>query len=286
MAIYKNVNYDTASDLRDALNADLAGLAYPFEVTHKINGQGRLVFVKAPLSGPSLYATIDFDSIGSKMFAVEALLNYRLLEMPEDLKTVLVEAQTAFKSSYEEVERATREANRLAYEQKKQEEENTKLEAKYQASKAKMIKEFETLTVREKTMSTTAEFYYSLGWMTKNCGAFVCALPDYLLPYFQKQFGTDYEPRTVDSRKRTVNGYAMQWAISMTASIKKKSLDKIPAFLTQYLSKTGTSIANTSFIWDLVSSYGFKFGKTQDIDQIRATIPTDYIEDFEKGYAE
>ena len=72
----------------------------------------------------------------------------------------------------------------------------------------------------------------------------------------------------------------------MTASIKKKSLDKIPAFLTQYLSKTGTSVANTAFIWDLVTNYGFQFGKTQDLDQIRGAIPTDYLTYFENGYAE
>jgi hypothetical protein len=78
----------------------------------------------------------------------------------------------------------------------------------------------------------------------------------------------------------------MQWAISMTANIKKKSLDKIPAFLTEHLSKSGNAIADTAFIWDLVSNYGFKFGKTQDIDQIRATIPTNYITAFEEGYAE
>ena len=148
-----------------------------------------------------------------------------------------------------------------------------------------MIKEFETLTAREKTTIATGEFYYCLGWMAKNCGTFATALPDYLLPYFQKQFGTAYEPRTVDSRKRTVNGYAMQWTISMTASIKKKSLDKIPAFLTQYLSKTGTSIANTAFIWDLVSDYGFQFGKVQDLDQIRSTIPAHCVTYFENGYA-
>ena len=135
-------------------------------------------------------------------------------------------------------------------------------------------------------MSSVDEFYYSLGWIANNCGAFACSLPDYLLPYFQSQFGSAYEPHAVDSRKRTVNGYAMQWAISMTASIKKKSLDKIPAFLSSHLSKSGNAIADTSFIWDLVSNYGFKFGKVQDIDQIRATIPTTYIVSFEKGYAE
>ena len=169
--------------------------------------------------------------------------------------------------------------------QAKKEAEEKKQEEKYQASKAKMIKEFENLAKREKIMNATEEFYYSLGWIANNCGAFACALPDYLLPYFQKQFGTDYEPRTVDSRKRTVNGHAMQWTISMTASIKKKSLDKVPAFLTQYLSKTGTSIANTTFIWDLVSDYGFQFGKAQDLDQIRSTIPAHCVTYFENGYA-
>jgi hypothetical protein len=268
------------------LKSELSALNYPYTVKHRTYGNGQLVIVTAPSNGNSLYVTIDLESGSSRLFALKALLDFNLLEMPEDLKTVLTEAQSVFFDNYQAVETAKREANRLAYEQKKQEEEEKKNEEKYQASKAKMIKEFETLSAREKTISTTAEFYYSLGWMANNCGTFACALPDYLLSYFQKQFGTDYEPRTVDSRKRTVNGYAMQWTISMTASIKKKSLDKIPAFLTQYLSKTGTSIANTAFIWDLVTNYGFKFGKTQDIDQIRATIPTEYIQYFENGYAE
>jgi hypothetical protein len=268
------------------LKSELSALNYPYAVKHRTYGNGQLAIVTVPSNGNSLYVTIDLESGSSRLFALKALLDFNLLEMPEDLKTVLTEAQSVFFDNYQAVETAKREAARLAYEQKKQEEEDKKNEEKYQASKAKMIKEFETLTAREKTMSTTAEFYYGLGWMANNCGTFACALPDYLLSYFQKQFGTDYEPRTVDSRKRTVNGYAMQWTISMTASIKKKSLDKIPAFLTQYLSKTGTAIANTSFIWDLVTNYGFKFGKTQDIDQIRATIPTEYIQYFENGYAE
>ena len=72
----------------------------------------------------------------------------------------------------------------------------------------------------------------------------------------------------------------------MTANIKKKSLDKIPAFLSQYLSKSGNAIANTSFIWDIVTNYGFKFGKTQDLDQIRGNIPTEYLTYIENGYAE
>lgn len=286
MTTYKTFDYDSTEALHSAISADIATLDFPFAVVHKTFGAGQLVFVTLPASGGnSLYATIDFESV-SKMFALKALLERGLLEMPEDLATILTDAQSAFCTDYEIREQEKREALRLAQEKAKQEAEEKKQEDKYQASKARMIKEFETLAAKEKVTCATGEFYYSLGWMANNCGTFACALPDYLLPYFQKQFGVEYEPRTVDSRKRTVNGYAMQWTISMTASIKKKSLDKIPAFLTQYLSKTGTSIANTAFIWDLVTNYGFKFGKTQDINQIRATIPAHCVTYFENGYAE
>ena len=267
------------------LNSELSALKYPYIVRHKFYGNGWLVDIKAPSTGNSLCATIDFK-FGSKVFAVKALLDMELLRMPVELEAAVTQAQSVFFANYEAVEAEKREAARLAYEKAKLEAEEKEREEKYQAAKVKTIKEFETLANTEKPMSTTGEFYYSLGWLAKNCGTFACSLPDYLLPYFQRQFGTDYEPHVVDSRKRTVNGYAMQWSISMTASIKKKSLDKIPTFLTKYLSKAGTSIANTAFIWDLVANYGFKFGKTQDIDRIRATIPTDYITYFENGYAE
>lgn len=269
-----------------SITSELSALNYPYTVKHKTHGTGQLVYVTAPTNGNSLYANIDFESGSSKVFALKTLIDSNLLEIPDDIKPILTEAQSIFFTTYETAEQEKREANRLAYEQAKKEAEEKKQEEKYQTSKAKMIKEFETLAKTERTMSATGEFYYSLGWIANNCGTFACALPDYLLSYFQKQFGTDYEPHTVDSRKRTVNGYAMQWTISMTASIKKKSLNKIPAFLTQYLSKTGTSIANTSFIWDLVTNYGFKFGKTQDLNQIRGNIPTEYLTYFENGYAE
>jgi hypothetical protein len=269
-----------------SITSELSTLNYPYTVKHKTHGIGQLVYVTVPTNGNSLYANIDFESGSSKVFALKTLIDFNLLEMPDDIKPILTEAQSIFFATYETAEQEKREAQRLAYEQKMQAEETARQEAKYEASKAKMIKEFETLAKTERPMSAVGEFYYSLGWIANNCGAFACSLPDYLLPYFQSQFGSTYEPHAVDSRKRTVNGYAMQWAISMTASIKKKSLDKIPAFLRQYLSKSGTAIANTSFIWDLVANYGFKFGKTQDIDQIRATIPTEYITYFENGYAE
>jgi hypothetical protein len=148
-----------------------------------------------------------------------------------------------------------------------------------------MIREFEQLGKREK-FDGTNEFFYSLGWIAKNCGTFSAALPDYLLPYFQKQFGLEYTPRVVDSQKKGPAGWTSQWATSMSATIKKKSMDKIPAYLDEYLNPNKTAITKTPFIWDLVADYGFQFGKTQDINKIKQSIPASCIESFEKGYAE
>ena len=285
MTTYKSINYETSAELRQALNDDFKTFDFPYEVKHRINGVGQVTDIKAPTTGDSLYVVINFDTLGSKTFGLTALLQYKLLEMPEELSVPLLEAQDAIKADYDFIVQAKREASRLAYEKAKQDEADKKAEAKYQAAKAKMIKDFETLAQAERPLSEVDEFYYNLGWLAKNCGTFACNLPDYLLPYFQTQFGTEYEPRVVDSRKKTVNGNSMQWSVSMTASIKKKAQDSVPASLKDYLNKTGTSIANTPFIWDLVANYGFKFGKEQDVDQIRPNIPVNQILNFETGYA-
>jgi hypothetical protein len=284
MTTYNNINFDNSADLRDALNSNLSALSYPFAVKHKTYGNGQLTFVKAPLTGSTLFATIDFPAF-TKTMAVDVVLAGQMLEMPEALMEALVEAQTAFKTDFLLQEQAKREASRLAYEQAKQEAEDKKLAEKLEQTKTRMIRDFEKMASRTKTDGTN-EFFYCLGWIAKNCGTFSAALPDYLLPYFQKQFGLTYTPRVVDSQKKGPAGWTSQWATSMSTTIKKKSLGKIPAYITQYLNPNKTAITNTPFIWDLVADYGFQFGKTQDIDKIRATIPASCIESFEKGYAE
>ena len=160
-----------------------------------------------------------------------------------------------------------------------------KLEEKYQAAKDKAIQDFEVMTRKAKAQSATGEFYYNIGWLAKNVGTISAALPDYLLKYFEGHFGTEAKPTVVDSRKRTVNGYAMQWALSMKASLPKKVADSVPAFLKQYLNPTGNALTNTTFIWDIVENYGFQFGRKQDVEKIRAAIPTHCLEQFEKGFA-
>ena len=113
MVTYKNIEYETTEDLREALNTELAALAYPYPVKHKTYGEGQLTFIKAPLMGGSLYATIEFAA-GTKTLAIDTVLANQLLEMPEILLDILLEAQTAFKEDFIIREQAQREANVLA----------------------------------------------------------------------------------------------------------------------------------------------------------------------------
>ena len=135
MTTYKTTAYETAEDLRNAINSDLSALAYPFTVKHKIYGEGQLTFVKAPLTGGSLYATVDFAA-GTKTLALDVLLASNLLQMPESLTDILVEAQSVFKADFIERQEAQRAADRKAREEadaaEKKAREEKKAEEAYQ----------------------------------------------------------------------------------------------------------------------------------------------------------
>lgn len=286
MTTYKTTTYETAEDLRNAINSDLAALAYPFAVKHKIYGEGQLTFVKAPLIGGSLYATVDFAA-GTKTLALDVILANNLLEIPEILFDILIEAQSVYKADFIEREQAQRLADSQARAEaaaaKKKAEEDKKNEEKFEKTKAKAIKDFENLTKNVVPKSAADEFYYSLGWLAKHVGSVTAKLPDYLSDSFVRHFGPDATFNAIDSKKRTVNGNAMQWTFGFTATLRKP--DNIPAFLSEHVNEAGNKVSDTSFIWDLVDNYGFKFGKAQDVEQIRSHVPSDKLSFFEAGLA-
>ena len=100
---------------------------------------------------------------------------------------------------------------------------------------------------------------------------------------FVRHFGADAVHTSVDSKKKTINGNSMQWTFGFTATLRKP--ENIPAVLSEHLGYNGKQIADTSFIWDLVDNYGFKFGKKQDVEKIRACVPSNYLSSFEAGLA-
>jgi hypothetical protein len=285
MTTYKNTTYETSEALREAINLDLAQLEYPYSVKHKVYGEGQLTFVKAPLMGGNLYATIDFAE-GTKTFALGTVLANRLLYLPIELMEELLDIQAVFKEDFETREREQREAKCLeliqAREAEKKAAEDKKNAEKYEATKAKALKDFENLALTPGSLSTESEFYYSLGWLAKHIGTITARLPDYLEPSFTRHFGD--VPRCVfDSKKKSPSGWTYQWAMALSATIKKAGT--IPATLEAYLNPTRKALSDTGFVWDLVDNYGFQFGKKQDIEEIRSHVPAGCLASFEAGLA-
>ena len=286
---YNNVDYTTAEDLRNAINTELAALAYPYTVNHRIYGEGQLTEVNAPSIGNSLFATIDFAA-GTKKFALDTALTGNLLTMPEILTDILVEAQTIFKADFIERETEKRTIERKAREEaeaaKKKTEADKKAEQQLQKAKASALAEFDELASQTRPVSDSDCFYYSLGWLTAHVGTVKAAIPDYLQSVYENHFGTDTKPYVYDSTKRTSGGYRYQWNLGITARLHKKGLTEAPSPINEYISEAshgGVVIAKTSFLWDLIDNYGFQFGKAQDLEKIRSCVPTDYIEFFEAG---
>jgi hypothetical protein len=282
------------SDYQDwsALSADmtsdlLEAIKLPVSVVHKAYGACSITNLTVNCSEASLHimAAFKLDDGQMKQLALDILIANKLVELDYTVETEIKSYFELFKALQKEVCEVQHDRNSEKFEADRQAKEEAKKEAAYQQHRDKAIQDFEVMTRKEKSTNASGEFYYNLGWLAKNVGTVSAALPDYLLRYFENHFGTEAKPTVVDSRKRTVNGYPIQWALSMKASVPKKVVDSIPAFLKQYLNPTGNALTNTTFIWDIVENYGFQFGRKQDLEKIRATIPATCLEQFEKGFA-
>jgi hypothetical protein len=73
----------------------------------------------------------------------------------------------------------------------------------------------------------------------------------------------------------------MQWTWAFKMHLNNP--ETIPMTLNGMINDTGKIIANTSFIWDLVADYGFKFGKEQDVVEIMRHVPIEYVPMFVEG---
>ncbi len=256
------------------------------EVSCQAYGYGHVIAYKGTTLD-NIIVDIEFADI-TKKFSLAYIITVAKFIRFEDIfeiGSIWDEAYTIHNELTEQYATFERQIKQLALEAKKKAEEEKKAAQKYEKAKTKAIADFAELAEANRPISTADEFYYSLGWLTKNTTSFSAAMPDYLQTSFEGHFGTDYKPTVVDSKKRTVNGYAMQWALSMKAAISKKAINLVPNYLTKYLSASGNAISDTSFIWDLVDNYGFQFGKKQDVERIRSHVPTAFVTSFEAGLA-
>ena len=287
-------DYENFDMFRTELIDELKALEFPIEANHvsliKFKRPCLIQSIIVPVTGPSLRVMAE---INGKVQEYNLYENGHLFfEILTEADYVIQEFQAAYYEAYitRQLE-ATRKARQEAEEKreaeiaaKKAAIEAEKLEKKkiaFEKHKEKMIQEFDSFARAFKPVNTADEFYYSLGWLTKHVGTVSAAMPDYLEHSFVKCFGPEAPKRLVDSTKVGPTGFTSQWTYSFTASLKKP--ENIPALLTSYLDATAKKIANTQFIWELVENYGFKFGKVQDVDAIRAKIPVSYIDKFEAG---
>lgn len=254
------------------------------EVSNQLLGTGKIVScLNACNTLESLIVSVHFDLDEDKNYGLAAALSSGGLKFADaslvELWESFVEEQYKLKAQHNKV---VEDDRRRQKEEKKKAEQLKKAEAKNKTLKEKAIKDFEALTQQaKKAVAQQDEFYYALGWLAKHVGSVSAVLPDYLEGAFVKYFGDEAPRRVVDSNKRTVNGNSMQWTFGFTATLRKA--ENIPAMLNQYLGYTGKAIANTSFIWDLVTDYGFKFGKKQDTLDIMRCVPIQYVPMFNEG---
>lgn len=175
------------------------------------------------------------------------------------------------------------EASRIKREAEQEAEEAKKAELKYQRQKESSIKAFDDRVGRTREPSTVDEFYYAIGWLVSHANSVSAAMPDYLESAFKNHFGADTPCRVVDSQHRGPAGWQSQWSWSFKISLKK--YDDIPSVLVPFLNPAGKDITNTDFVWDLVETYGFQFGKKQDLAKIEARIPVEYFNSYLSGKA-
>lgn len=258
--------------------------------THKIYGAGKIIELKFTenLEKPEMLMT--FESAEKTVgLAYSIISKLGLLSFDEtDTETLqnLFEEYLIEWTKLDETRKAETKAKREAAIEAREAEKRAKAEAQkaeaFEQKKKRDIKDFEEKLKLSKPMSIASEFYISLGWLAKHTGTVSAALPDYLESTFVSHFG-DVPRRVVDSQKKGPAGWTSQWTSSFALSLKKP--DIIPAMFEQYLNPSRKALTDTSFVWELVDNYGFKFGKAQDLEAIRGCVPSDYISEFELGLA-
>lgn len=276
-ACAKEAYQQTELQLAEALRENLRGEL----VTCKSYGSGMVTEVVGT-TFESVILVIDFVETVKKFSLFHIMHNkFVTFNKPEiqELWEKFFDIHLSLTDLYHKSEAVIREQQKEA---KKLEEKRQKAEARNKQLKERVIKDFDKMAKKEgKEFRKEDDFYYALGWLANHIGAITATVPDYLEKAFVKQFGSEATYKSVDSSRLTSSGHSMQWTFSFKANLKKA--EQIPAFLTPYLGSTGKSIASTSFIWTLVDDYGFKFGKEQDLEQIKGTIHKKYMDAFEAG---
>ena len=279
------------ADTNKLLIKDVSQLVANAELQSSIRGIGTIIDITGD-SFENLALTVKFNNEQNQF--TDELKKYSLKNV------ATVANQTKFVDSeivdtYLELNKIIDEINVIKKEQENKalqdlldSRANDKKEARIKETclkaKQKAIDEFNAFAAKDRDPITQEEaFYVGLGWLASHIGTISAAMPDYLIPSFKKYFGQDAPFTSVNSNDRTANGDLMKRTWSFGASLLKVEENTIPYELKKYISPSGKSIFNTTFIWDLVTNCGFRFGK-QDKAEIVKNIPPQFKDSFEAGF--
>ena len=246
--------------------------------------------------GRNLFAEFDVDG-EVKVCALDLGINSGVIKLEDNVRKVVDEyfeilnkAKEIYATETAEERKIQAEKARIArekYEAEKARREELKKQIEADKRYAKRVEralnKLSTLKPEktEKLFETPTSQYEVIGWMAKHLTSVRAAMPDFMEKWFISKFG-DTERYVVDSKKRTANGNPMQWGLSLKLTFNTEVKGLLE---TKATSQNKKVIDNVAFVWDLIENYGFQFGKEQNISQIKAEVPEQYLPDFEKGYA-
>lgn len=204
------------------------------------------------------------------------------VELKDVIKDAMVElekvADVQYQVHLEEIEKEL-EVRKIVKEAELATKKEYEARQKLQKKQEKILNDLNK--IKRKSVSVENTFYNDLGWIAGHVGSISAQIPDYLENWFDNRFGKTSSKTVINSLRKTSGGFAMKWNPSFTISFKKVKDEEIPASLYSQIKRN--KINNVGFVFDLIENYGFTFGKTQNIDEIRKCIPTSHIEQFELG---
>ena len=282
MKNYSKQNYSNYAEYAAELNADLMKELRTFTFTRG-EVEGQAIRIKVSDHSDDIFADVKYPDRECTLSLRTSILR-ELIRPSDEVKEILTRYLETTKTSY-----TIYEAEEKAEYQRQQEEarkirEEQLEKAKFEKRKLKSLEKLNTLRPEKtsKLFNSPMSHYEALGWLAKHTKSIKASMPDYMEQWFIKTFGHDAERYVVDSTKKTSGGFPMQWSLSCKISFDTEASGILAQKATSANKK---AIDNVTFVWDLIENYGFTFSKDQNVDKILEEIPTQYLEDFRRGYA-
>ena len=280
MKTYDASTYSDWAAISSDFTNDLQEIQLPATATHALYGPCQITALKARAqdSGIDVYVTLQFETGAPRTFSLLTLFKLAHLILGESLAETLTTYLTAFWKVYEDRTAILKEEHRLKVEAANKAKEDAKKAVAEEQHRLKLAAQIRRMKP-EAIISEPTTYYETIGWLARNASTISAEVPSDLEDWFKKNFGLA-EHHVIDSSATTTGGHKMKYSVSFHASFK----NEIPAVLQTKHGVKKKAIDSVAYIWDLIENYGFRFGKSQDVEAIRKCIPTQYMHEFEAGF--